>query len=170
MLNSASYRDYLFEGLAHEVMHFYTTTAAQGKYKSVLYPAPDCPPAQASLLGEALNLYFAYQFVGDYFQTPDLLRRHLVFGLERHRKTGRRNGLLDLFWLDQELGGLNTSLLALFRELILWKQQAPGPYRSGEILFETLSRRMNIHATPEMKETVLGQNVPDYNTLLQTRL
>jgi len=167
MLGSATYRDYLFEGIAHEIMHFYTTTAIQGKYKSVLYPGSDCPPAHARLIGESMNLYCAYQFVGEYLEDPLRLQSQLKFHLGRAGKTTRRNSLLDAYILDQYLEGKGSSLLALFSAMIRWKQAEPGPYSSGAFIFEALSDRLKIELSSEIEELILGAAIPDYNSIIQ---
>ncbi|HSM72333.1 MAG TPA: hypothetical protein VK851_12385 [Anaerolineales bacterium] len=166
-LGCASYRDYLFEGLAHEVMHFYTTTAVQGQYKSVLYPTLNCDPVHARLIGESLNMYFIYQFVGEYLQNPIRLKNQLKFHLERALKLGRRDGLLDLYLFERWLKDKGSSLMGLFHALIKQKQAFPGPYSSGTILFEALREKMGIDASAEIEDLVLGRSVPDYNSSIQ---
>lgn len=166
ILGSATYRDYLFEGIAHEIMHLYTTTSVQGRHKSVLYPANDCPPAHARLIGESLNLYFVYQFVGEYLQDSMRLKNRLKFHLNQALKSGRRNGLLDLYLLDQSLKDKGSSLLNLFSALIKWKQAFPGPFSSVEIIFEALRERLGVEVSNEIEDLVLGPSTPDYNMLV----
>jgi hypothetical protein len=167
MLGSPTYRDYLYEGIAHEIMHFYTTTAVQGKYKSVLYPDSNCPPAHARLIGESMNLYYVYQFVGDYLGDPSRLQNQLRSHLERAGKSARRNGLLDASILDQYLMQKGVSLLALFSAMVKLKQNETGPYLSGEFIFETLREKMGIEVSSEVKEFILGSEIPDYNSIIK---
>ena len=167
MLGSPTYRDYLFEGIAHEIMHFYTTTAVQGKYKSVLYPDLNCPPAHARLIGESMNLYCVYQFVGEYVGDSLRLQNQLKSHLERAGKSARRNGLLDAFILDQYLIKQGCSLMKLFSAMIELKQKESEPYLSGEFIFEALREKMGIEASSEIKKLILGAGLPDYNSVIK---
>jgi len=69
-LGYPTYRAFLVSGLLHEILHFYTTVAWNGQYKSILYPAPDCPRPDSRMIGETLNLYFSEQFALTLLDAP----------------------------------------------------------------------------------------------------
>ena len=166
-LGCETYRDYLLEGIAHEIMHYFTTTAIQGKYKSILYPSPDCPPAHARFIGESMNLYCIYQFIGEYMGDPFRLQDHLKFHLGWVQKSKRRSGLLDAYLFDQFLIENGRSLLSLFSAMVKRKQEEPGPYTSGEFILETLHEKMKIEVLSDVAELILGDATPDYNSIIQ---
>ena len=166
-LGCETYRDYLLEGIAHEFMHCFTTTAIQGKYKSILYPSPGCPPAHARFIGESMNLYCIYQFIGEYMGDPFRLQDHLKFHLGWVKNSKRRSGLLDAYLFDQFLVENGSSLLSLFSAMVKRKQEEPGPYTSGEFILETLREKMNIEDLSDVAELILGVATPDYNSIIR---
>lgn len=130
-----SYAEFLYHGLTHELLHLYTSTAWQSKYKSVLYPAAHCPPSHARLIGEALNIYFQEQYVLNY------LGRSFVE--ERLPHYQEHDDVFRLWQFDQALQQQGLSLLHLFRALI---QQAPSPYASAQVIFDTLAKTFGLTA------------------------
>lgn len=148
----SGYRFFLLDGLAHEIMHFYTTTAWQGRYKSVLVADENCPPADARLIGEALNLYFSRQFVYDYEGEPRRFYTETIAYYLNLPPT-RKNPFLDLFLLDKALPEHRQSLLATYRAMLT---QTPPPiiYESARILTDKL---------PEsLRASILDSAIPDY--------
>jgi len=167
MLGCGSYREYLLQGLFHEIMHTYTTTAIQGKHKSVLYPSKECPPEHAGLMGESLNLYFVYRYLGDIFGDENYFVTQLESHLARAKRMGRRNGLLDLYLFDKFLVKQGASLLDLFRVLVNIKQSKPGPYASGKILVETAIDHFGIEVPGGVEKKLLGEAVPEYGSIFE---
>ncbi|MCB9437595.1 MAG: hypothetical protein H6673_11485 [Anaerolineales bacterium] len=146
----SGYRFFLLDGLAHEIMHFYTTTAWQGRYKSVLVAGENCPPADARLIGEALNLYFSRQFVYDYVGEP---RRFYTEAIAYYLNLPptRKNPFLDLLLLDMALQEQGQSLLTVFQAMLA---RPPIIYESARILTDKL---------PEsLRASILDSAIPDY--------
>ncbi len=174
------YKDYgtfLASGLLHEIMHSYTTMIWQGRYKSVLYPAPQCPRDHQRLLGEALNLYFSDQFL--YWLTdrpgehpgPFLLSHTFREQIRARAAATKRDQLVDLFLFDYGLRLKGSSLMTLFGAMIKSKQaeQPRVPYRSAEFMLEIMRDVLHIHA-PELEPLITGSNTPDYARLLPPAL
>ncbi len=164
------YARFLLEGLAHELMHFYTTKAWQGQFKSRLYPATDCPPLHARMIGEALNVYFCmqcvYQFLGKWEAFwPETLGRALSI----YRKTSRRSPLLDLFLLDIALRRNQGTLLQVFDALVQVSQTGPQPYRSAQVLLDTATQ-LGWPLPPEYPAMLLDEVAPDYPTVMRRAL
>jgi len=153
-----TYSDFLYHGLTHEFMHYYTTTVWQGKYKSVLYPAADCPPAHARLIGEYLNIYFHEPYVQRYFLGSD--EQFVVETMTRavHMEQDRQqpHPLLSLFLLDAYLRRMKHSLLALFRCMLERQQSRRRPYDSVAFLFDVAREDLGITLPVAYKEMLLG--------------
>ncbi|MBK8034964.1 MAG: hypothetical protein IPK17_36750 [Chloroflexi bacterium] len=120
----STYRAFLVSGLLHELLHFYTTAAWSGRYKSTLYPAPDCPRSDRRLIGEALNLYFSEQFA------LELLGAPAEAFAEKIQPGGVFGSLAPLADLDQALHVRGTSLRALFAALLERKRKDRTGYLS----------------------------------------
>lgn len=174
------YKDYgtfLASGVLHEIMHGYTTTSWQGRYKSVLYPSPQCPREHQRLLGESLNLYFSDQFLywvidrpGEH-PGPFLLSQSFREKISARAAAGKRDQLVDLFLFDYGLRIKGSSLMTLFGAMIKRKQaeHPRAPYQSADFLIETMRDVLRIHA-PELEPLIIGSNMPDYARLLPTAL
>lgn len=153
-----SYTHFLYEGLAHELTHFYTSGAFDVPSKTVLYPSKDCPRYASRLIAEALNLYFCTQYVsahvpegrGSFDAWMDRCRARL-------RDTGARQPLLDLLELDAWLQARGSGLLALFREMVLLRMDDRRPYGSAAFLFDTLRSRLDIEPPAALEASVLAQ-------------
>jgi hypothetical protein len=154
----ASYARFLYEGLAHELLHFYTSMSFDASEKTVLYPAPDCPAYASHLLAEALNLYFCSQYAGELVpEARGSFEAWLERCSARRSRTGAPQPLLDLRELDGHLHASGSSLLALFRELLLVKLEKPGPYSSAAFLFDTMRGRLGVAPPPELEKAILSR-------------
>ncbi len=157
------YEDYaffLYDGLTHELLHFYTTPVSAGAPKSALFPSEDCPPADVRLLGQFMNLYFHRQYVYQALFGDD--ERFYVHDMARALNQGRKSGLLDLFILDDYLQGQAESLLARVSALIRERQQTRAPYESATVLLEGVPK--------EYRELITTPTVPDYVVLIEPAL
>lgn len=163
MFNYSAYAYFLYDGLTHELMHYYTTTAWQGKYKSILYPAPDCPPQAARLLGETLNFYFHDRYLRRYVSGSDaqFITETLARARLSQEQTGRPNPLLGLFVVDLYLRSRGSSLLELFGRMLARQQATGEPYRSMAILFEVLEEEFGLTLPVEYREILLGTRMAD---------
>lgn len=170
LFGHGDYARFLFEGLAHELMHFYTTTAWQGKFKSRLFPAADCPPLDARMIGEDLNLYFCLQWVYEFLgKWETFLPQMLEQALMRHLTTGRRSPMLDLFLLDIALRHNAGTLLGVFGALVQAQQAEPKPYASARVLLEAAAHLG--HSPPSEYPTMLLDDcVPDYPAVVRRAL
>lgn len=162
------YTYFLYDGLAHELMHAYTTTAWQGKYKSVLYPAPECRPNDKWLLGESLNGYFHDQWVREQFGRS-FVKERLSRSLSTYHIKPVKSDIINLFLLDRFLQANGNSLLQLFSAVVRQRQLTQQPYKSAAFLFDVLSDAFGIDA-PYFKDLFLKDMVPDYPKLLSVAL
>lgn len=158
-----TYSDFLYHGLTHEFMHYYTTTVWQGKYKSVLYPAADCPPAHARLIGESLNFYFHEPYVQRYFLGSDeqFVVETVARAIQIAQHRQQPSPLLSLFLLDTYLRSMKRSLLALFRCMLERQQSRRQPYDSVEFLFDVAREDLGITLPVEYREMLLGTRTAD---------
>jgi|GEM_PF-4330866 len=158
-----TYSDLLYHGLTHELMHYYTTTVWQGKYKSVLYPAADCPPAHARLIGESLNIYFHEPYVQRYFWGSDeqFVVETVARAIQIEQDRQQPHPLLSLFLLDTYLRSMKRSLLALFRCMLERQQSRWRPYHSLELLFDVAREDLGIALPVEYREMLLGMRTAD---------
>lgn len=154
----STYEQYLYEGLAHELMHFYTSPALEAREKTVLYPAPDCPAYAANLLGEALNNYFYSGYVARHVPSASgSFDNWLSRARARREKTGARQPFLDLQELDEYLRANGASLLDLFRELILSRLTDRRPYGSAAILFETMRSKLRLEPPEALEKAIMDR-------------
>lgn len=160
-----NYAYFLEEGFAHELMHFYTTSNWAGRAKSVLYPTPDCPPADARLIGEALNQYCFNQFMYRDV-TEQFYNYYLARALNQQQKRGRRNQILDLFLLDTHLRRQGHSVLALFGAMVAEKQRRPSPYANAQFLLDVANDWLGVDISPQIAALVSGNDIPDYPALM----
>ncbi len=169
------YRDYSFfvyDGLAHEFMHAYTTTSWTGRYKAILYPSPDCPPPHSQLIGEGLNLYFHRRFLYRYLDGTDarFYIDTMARSLNRLQQRSSHRAILNLLILDAFLHDQGSSLLTLYQAAVVQKSQRRGPYDSAEFLFELMARHLHIDVPSNLRQQILGPDMPDYATLLPSAL
>lgn len=154
----SSYEQYLYEGLGHELMHFYTSAAEEAREKSVLYPAPGCPAYAVRLLGEALNNYFYSGYVGRHVAAArGSFENWLARARARAEKTSARQPFLDLLELDEYLHANGASLLELFREMVLLRLKDRRPYESASFLFETMRSRLRLDPPAALENAVLKE-------------
>jgi hypothetical protein len=168
------YEDYeyhLYDGIAHELLHFYTSTAWQARYKSVLCPAVNCPRTDRWLIGESLNVYLHDQYVRAQFGRSFVNDKITPLIQAASAGSARRFQLLDLFLLDDGLRERGTTLEALFGAMVRRKQaDYPRlPYDSARWMFDVLRDDLGINA-PDLRELVLGETIPDYAALLPAAL
>lgn len=168
----SDYKLFLLDGMAHELMHTYTTTAWQGKYKSVLVPTVGCPSNHARLIGEGLNQYFHRQILYGYLDgsTERFFTETLAHTLNRQRQWGQKEVLLDLLVFDAYLREQDCSLMALFGAMIQEKQRDRTAYESGEWMLDVLGETLGIQVSEAYRELLLGNDVPDYVGLMDTAL
>ncbi len=161
------YRYFLFDGIAHELLHFYTTSTTDPD-KSVLFAAPDCPRHDRWLLGEVLNAYFHTQYMMKFFKgSLDLfLTETISAALNRWSRNRQRAYLLDWFVFDLQLRYYHkVSLLELFRTMVIQKQRERTPYPSLEWVFEVL-RGMGIALTEKQAALLQESAIPNYTSLV----
>ena len=119
LFGHGNYVHFLFEGLTHELMHVYTTKAWQGKFKSRLYPAVECPALHARMIGGDLNVYFCLQGLYLFLEKPEAFLPETVGqALSKYLQTRQRNPLLDLFLFDIALRHNKRTLLQVFGALV----------------------------------------------------
>ena len=165
-----NYREFLLEGLVHELMHFYTTTTWQGLFKSYLFPAENCHPIHARLLGEALNLYYCLQWLYRYLgKSEDFIPEVISRNLSTHLKSNRRSSLLDVFLLDVALQRSNMSLLQVFSTLVNSQQTQPQPYQSVQVLLDA-AIQLGWNPPLEYPDRLLDETVPQYFPIVEQAL
>ena len=167
LTGSDDYAFFLLDGLAHELMHFYTTTSWQGRFKSRLYPSQACPAWTARLLGEALNYYFSRQYVDAYLgraqeSLPGMLGRALTAA-----RTGKgRSPLLELFLLDAALQRSGSSLLQWFGVLVRAGPKAAHRLDSAAELLEAAGA-LGTRLPEAIAGLLLDPAIPDYPAMLR---
>lgn len=163
MFRHSSYEYFLQDGLAHELMHFYTTSAWQGKYKSMLYPAADCPPAHARLLGESLATYLHDAFVRRHFTGSDdaFIEHTLAHALQTQQQRGKPHPLVSLFVLDAWLGSHGSSLLSVSRRMIARQREQGEPYHSMDVLVRAIEEDIGLEPAPDLLDGLHGEGMVD---------
>lgn len=157
-LGYTSYAQFLYEGLAHELLHYYTTASLTGRKKSVLYPSPECPPYAIKLLADALNIYFYSQYVSEHIpEARGSFEMWVSRARSRQQKTGKRQPLLDLQLLDEHLQANGSSLLVLFREMVRLKLHNRQPYKSAKFLFDTMHSQLHIPPITAIENEIILQ-------------
>ena len=127
--------------------------------KTVLYPSPGCAAYAVRLLGDALNIYFCTQYVSEHVpEARGSFEKWLARVRVRQEKTGARQPLLDLQALDAHLRAAGSSLLALFREMVLLRLDDRRPYESAGFLFETMRSRLHIEPPEALEKGILSQS------------
>ncbi len=173
LFGQADYATFLLDGLAHELVHTYTTTVWQGRYKAVLYPAPDCPSPVAHLLGEALAGYIHRLYLrqrdsehnGSDFP-PGFIAQDVVFAREQQKKRGRNHPFLDLFLFDQELRPHGCTLLMLVGEIMRERQISRQPYADVDFLLMKLAEKWGLEMGERGRALLLPSMTPDYASAL----
>lgn len=166
LFGQSDYVAFLRDGLAHELVHTYTTTAWQGKYKAVLFPAPDCPPQVQHLLGEALAGYIHRLYMRQQINPvtglafPDGFTQDVAFAYEQQKKRGRNHPFLDLFLFDRALRQKGMTLLALVGVAMRERQLSREPYLSLDLLLR------GSEAGERGRDLLLPPTTPDYASLL----
>ncbi len=145
------YRFFLYDGITHELMHYYTTTAWQGKYKAYLHPAPNASPYTSRLIGEALNIYFHRQYLYQYWygSSEPFYEMDIPDSIKKAKQRGTRAPLADLHLLDKALLEYGTSLLEQFRRLVSDRKAISTPLALVEGLPEHVATRVDESVVPE---------------------
>lgn len=138
------YSYFIFDGIAHEILHYYATSNWQGRYKAILYPAESCSPYEAHLLGETLTSYIHTLYLSE--EKPEAMSQRIQHQLQH----GQRSAFLDLRRFEKILGNHDLSVLALFRQIIQKKLQNPGGTELSQ-LFEILEHEFQLRLSPSEK-------------------
>lgn len=159
----SGYSFFLVDGLAHELTHFYSTAAWQGKYKSLLFPAETCPPRHKRLLGETLTCYFHRAIM----RSGSFTGREILPRLSAWEKKASKNHFLDLFLLDLWLRGGGSSLKEVFRALIRRYGAPHKPYPSARALTRAAEQCRRATLPPWLKAALLTDSFPSYEERLE---
>lgn len=171
-----NYLDFLYDGLTHEFLHFYTTGAAS-QYKSYLYSSSDCPRFMKSAIGEGLNCYFHYQyFYKHYHNNLELfITKRIIDPIRKTSGVTKHNYLWDWYFLDCYLKNhFQIPLLNVFKEMIQQTIQCGlKPYRDINFVIE-ISRKMlgeqyNSVESSGFMDFLLNDMEIDYNLLLEKK-
>lgn len=151
MFGYDDYRFFLYDGITHELMHYYTTTSWQGKYKAYLYPATDASPYTCRLIGEALNIYFHRQYLYQYWygSYERFYAMDIPDSIKKAQLRGIRTPLVDLYLLDKALHEGGTSLLEQFRRLVSERKAISTPMALVEELPEQVAAYVDESVVPE---------------------
>lgn len=164
-----SYAYHLLDGLAHELTHFYSTGAWQGRYKSMLFPAEACPQAQKMLIGEVLTAYFHNGIIRCRRGVkPSFITGKITPILNKWAIKPGKRPLLDLFLLDLWLRAGGSSLAAAVRRLLLEYGARHKPYRSALALVRAAEACRGAALPPTMRKSLLTEYAPDYPAELKT--
>ena len=172
LFGQSSYAAFLRDGLVHELVHTYTTTAWQGKYKAILFPASDCPPQVQHLLGEALAGYVHRLCLRELANPtsglawPEGLHQDVAFAYEQQKKRGRNHPFLDLHLFDQALRHEGMTLLTLLGEVMRERQLTREPYNGLDFLWRKLEEKWGINLGQRGRDLLLPPSTSDYATIL----
>lgn len=159
----SSYSYHLRDGLAHELTHFYSTGAWQGRYKSMLFAAESCPPQQQQLIGETLTAYLHNGVIRCRAgEKPSFISGKILPVLGGWAvKPGKRQ-LLDLFLLDLWLRGGGSSLAGAVRRLLRQYGVKHRPYRSALALVRAAEACRSAALPAAIRKAILTDYAPDY--------
>jgi hypothetical protein len=151
MFSYEDYRFFLYDGMSHELMHYYTTTSWQGKYKAYLYTAPNASSYTSRLIGEALNIYFHRQYLYQHwYGSPERFYEvDIPDSTKKAQQRGVRAPLADLYALDRALHEHGTSLLEQFKRLVSERKAISTPMALVEGLPEHVAIFVDENVTPE---------------------
>ncbi len=157
------YAYHLLDGLAHELTHFYSTGAWQGRYKSMLFPAEACPQAQKMLIGEVLTAYFHNGIIRCRPGVkPAFITGKIIPILDKWAVKPGKRPFLDLFLLDLWLRAGGSSLAAAVRRLLRDYGVRHKPYGSAMELVRAAEACRRGALPPAIKRALLTQYAPDY--------
>jgi hypothetical protein len=163
LFGHGSYARHLRDGLTHELTHFYSTTAWQGRYKSLLFPAASCPAQQKRLIGEILTAYFHEAVMRRHNSgSTSFLSGKILPQLAAWELTGRKKPMLDLFLLDLWLRSKGSSLKGVVNRLMIEFGRAHKPYRSGAVLTLAAVKCGGAPLPAYLRKALLTSYVPDY--------
>ncbi len=158
-----SYSYHLRDGLAHELTHFYSTGAWQGRYKSMLFAAESCPPQQRQLMGETLTAYFHNGVIlcrpGE---KPSFISGKILPVLGGWAGKPGKRPLLDLFLLDLWLRDGGSSLAGAVRRLLRQYGEKHRPYRSALALVRAAGACRSAALPASIRKALLTEYAPDY--------
>lgn len=159
----AGYAYHLLDGLAHELTHFYSTGAWQGRYKSMLFPAEACPSRHKQLIGEVLTSYFHNGLVRCRSGIkPSFISGKILPVLGKWVLNPGKRPLLDLFLLDLWLRAGGSSLAAAVRRLLREYGVRHRPYKSALALVRAAEACRGRALPASIKKAILTDHVPDY--------
>ena len=159
----AGYAYHLRDGLAHELTHFYSTGAWQGRYKSMLFAAESCPPRQRQLIGETLTAYLHNGVIRCRAgEKPSFISGKILPVLDRWAIKSGKRPLLDLFLLDLWLRAGGSSLAGAVRLLLREYGEKHRPYRSALALVRAAEACRSAALPAPIKKALLTDYAPDY--------
>lgn len=158
-----SYSYHLRDGLAHELTHFYSTGAWQGRCKSMLFAAESCPPRQRQLIGETLTAYLHNGVIRCRAgEKPSFISGKILPVLGGWAVKPGKRPLLDLFLLDLWLRAGGSSLAGAVRRLLREYGMKHRPYRSALALVRAAEACRSASLPASLKKTILTEYAPDY--------
>ena len=164
----ASYPRHIYDGLAHELTHFYSTTAWQGRYKSLLFPSSACPEPHKQLIGEMLTADFHNGISHDQVSGKNsFIASKILAQLSAWKAAPRKKPFLDLFLLDLWLRSKKGSLKAATVHLINEYGHQHKPYRTGAALATAAEACCGKPLPPWLRTTLLTPHIPDYDAKLK---
>jgi hypothetical protein len=163
LFGHGSYAYHLRDGLTHELTHFYSTTAWQGRYKSLLFPSAACPAQHKRLIGEILTAYFHEAVMRrNNSGSKSFLSGKILPQLAAWKLTGKKKPLLELFLLDLWLRSKESSLKGAVNRLLTGFGRAHKPYRSGAALTQAAVKCAGAPLPSYLRRALLTAQVPDY--------
>lgn len=159
----ASYAYHLRDGLAHELTHFYSTGAWQGRYKSMLFAAESCPLQQRQLIGETLTAYLHSGVIRCRAgEKPSFISGKILPVLNKWALKPGKRPLLDLFLLDLWLRAGGSSLAGAVRRLLRQYGEKHRPYRSALALVRAAEACRSAALPASIRKAILTAYAPDY--------
>lgn len=163
----SSYRFFLLDGLAHELTHFYSTAAWQGRYKSLLFPAAGCPPRHKRLLGEVLTAYFHRAILRSQRGPASFAAGEIRPRVAAWKAQPAKREFLDLLLLDLWLREGGSALKEAFRALIRRYGERHEPYPSARALTRAAEQCRRAALPPWLKAALLTDSCPSYAERLE---
>lgn len=164
------YIDFIYDGLTHELLHFYTTGSSSGN-KSYLFSSPNTSRIVKGVIGEGLNCYFHYQyFYKHYHHNLELFFKDKIISPIKNSHGMMKNKFIyDWYLFDKYLErNFSINLIQLFKELIVnSREHGYLPYENYEFFLEVMKKKFNITPDSNYIDLLFKEVERDYKRIYE---